>query len=109
MPADTAARNASATDPVSLATRPATTEQIANTDPQEISISPVRMTSIEPIATISTGRLDNSRSRRLPGAKYAGATIAITIASAPNDAATAVSRAVTQASADRRQARAPAP
>ncbi len=45
--------------------RPATTEQIAKTDPTEMSISPLTMTIVAPSAAISTGMLASSRSVRL--------------------------------------------
>ena len=44
---------------------PATTEQIAKTDPTEMSISPQTMTSVAPRAMISTGTLARNRSVRL--------------------------------------------
>src|SRR5262249_26066271 len=56
-PVAAAARKAAAADPVSRATRPATTEQTANSEPDEMSISPVSTTIVVPIATTRTGRL----------------------------------------------------
>jgi len=44
---------------------PVTTLQTAKTDPTEISISPVKMTSVIPIAIIITGRFCRNRSTRL--------------------------------------------
>jgi hypothetical protein len=37
---------------------------MANTDPTEMSISPVRITRVAPSATIRTGRLARNRSLR---------------------------------------------
>ena len=45
------------------ANTPVTTLQIANCEPTEISICPVRITSTMPSATISTGMLASTRSR----------------------------------------------
>ncbi len=42
---------------------PAATLQMANCEPTEISILPVRITSIMPSATISTGMFASTRSR----------------------------------------------
>src|SRR5436309_637484 len=75
-----------------FAARPAVTLAIANAEPTEISISPVRITTVIPIATISTGAFARKRSIRLRGEKYPGAMAAraahrITIAPA-----TAISR-----------------
>ena len=61
---------------------PATTAQMANIDPTEMSISPVMMTSVMPIATSSTGRLARNRSLRFSAEKYPGAATARTSASA---------------------------
>ena len=61
-PVRQAASPASGVGRPSLANIPAAMLQTANCDPTEISISPLRMTSVMPSATISTGMLANSRS-----------------------------------------------
>jgi hypothetical protein len=66
-----------------FATSPAATPQIANTEPTEMSMLPVRITRVAPSATISTGMLPRKRSLRLSRAKYPGAAAASVNASAP--------------------------
>src|SRR5262249_31572433 len=71
---------------------PAITLAIAKTDPTEISISPVRITSVIPSATIRIGTFVRNRSSRLPGEKYAGAVTASRAASATIAPAAEISR-----------------
>ena len=59
---------------------PAATLQMANCEPTEISISAVRTISVMPTATISTGTLASSKSRRLAKVKKSGAATARTAA-----------------------------
>ena len=65
-----------------FANTPAATLQMANCEPTEISISPLRMISVMPSATISTGMLASSRSLWFSGEKKPGATTASTAISA---------------------------
>ena len=51
---------------------PVATLQMANCEPTEISICPVRITSTMPSATISTGMLASTRSRSLARVKRHG-------------------------------------
>ena len=55
-----------------FASTPASTPQMANTEPTEMSISPVSMTSVAPSATISTGRLARKRSLEVLAGEVAG-------------------------------------
>src|SRR5215471_6115342 len=75
-----------------LATRPATTLAIAKTEPTEMSISPVIITTVAPSATTATGRLASSRSMRFSEEKYDGDTVARTAASTAMARATVPSR-----------------
>src|SRR5262245_49790652 len=75
-----------------LATRPPATPQRAKTEPTEMSICPVRMTSVIPSATINTGRLARKRSARLSREKKAGASTASSSARAAMANATDTSR-----------------
>ena len=74
------------------ANTPAATLQIANCDPTEISICAVRITSNMPSATISTGMLASTKSRRFSNAKNPGAAAASTTASARITAMSEISR-----------------
>src|SRR4051794_17537398 len=64
------------------ASSPATMPQMAKTEPTEMSISPARITSAAPIATISTGTLPSSRSDRFSRLKNPGARTASSAQSA---------------------------
>src|SRR5512134_450494 len=66
--------------------------QTAKTEPTEMSISPVRMTSVAPNAAMSTGTLPRNRSARLPREKNPGATSARMPASSAIASATDASR-----------------
>ncbi len=56
-----------------FASTPEITAQTANSDPTEMSMWPVRMTSVMPSAMISTGMFARNRSDRLSRAKNPGA------------------------------------
>ena len=87
-----ATRTMAGVDSPACAATPATTPQIANTEPTEMSISPVRMMSVAPIATNSTGRFPSRRSPRFSGEKNRGLTSASTSEVSPMAAATDNSR-----------------
>src|SRR5687768_11859256 len=75
-----------------FASTPELTAQTANSDPTEMSMWPVRITSVIPSPMISTGTLARHRSIRLSRAKKPGDTTASTTPSAATAPATDASR-----------------
>src|SRR5947209_3086947 len=90
-PARHAATPASGVGIPIFAHTPPATLQIANCEPTEISISPLRTISVMPSATISTGMLASKRSLWFSGEKKPGAITASTAISARIAIATEIS------------------